>query len=393
MKIAILTSGILPVPAVKGGAVENLIDMYLEYNDREKSHDITIFSIRDKGTGGHPVLLSDVNHYEYIDMDSPWAKLRKWVYAKMHKKGYYHYSIEYFFQKAYRRMRKKHYDMILIENRPGFALKLPNDSGSKVVVHLHNDFLNAETPFGKNIYKRVDTIICVSEFIRGKVRSVYDDDNKCMTVLNGINLEAFRQPKVTVCREDYGLKTKDFILVFSGRVIPEKGIREVILAMNELKEHKDIKLLVVGGSFYGNEGRKSPFTKELIKLSWDVRSQIVFTGFRPYKEIPALLSIADVAILPSIWKEPLGLTCIEAMAMGLPIITTDKGGIPETVTSDCALILEVNETLPQRIANAILNLYKYPKKRKAMSEAALERIPYFSKERYAREFFEALEKV
>ena len=45
MKIAILTSGILPVPAVQGGAVENLIDFYLAYNERQKLHDITVYSI------------------------------------------------------------------------------------------------------------------------------------------------------------------------------------------------------------------------------------------------------------------------------------------------------------------------------------------------------------
>lgn len=384
MRIAILTSGILPVPAVKGGAVESLIDLYLDYNNREKCHDITIFSVMDKAVEGHPALSSDVNHYEYIDMDSPWAKLRKWVYAKMHKKGDYHYSIEYFFQEAYRRMSENHYDTILIENRPGFILKLPHDLGSKVVIHLHNDFLNADTPLGKEIYKRVDKIICVSEYIRDRVRSVYDADNKCMTVLNGIDLEAFRLPKIIIHREDYGLKTEDFVLVFSGRVIPEKGIREVILAMNELKENKEIKLMIVGGSFYGNEGRISPFIKELIKLSWDVRNQIVFTGFRPYEEIPALLSIADVAVLPSIWDEPFGLTHVEAMAAGLPIITTNNGGIPETVTPDCAVMLDIDEMLPQHIAEAVIDLKEHSEKRKTMQKMGRERSELFNKERYAR---------
>lgn len=384
MKIAILTSGILPIPAVKGGAVENLIDMYLEYNNREKCHDITVFSVKDKAVKGHPALSSDVNHYEYIDMDSLWAKFHKWIYGKTHGKEYYHYSIEYFFHKAFRRMSENHYDTILIENRPGFALKLSRDLNSRVEIHLHNDFLNANTPSGKDIYKRVDRIICISEYIRGRVRSVYNADNKCMTVHNGIDLATFRQPKIKVHREDYGLKTEDFVLVFSGRVIPEKGIREVILAMNELKKQKDIKLLIVGGSFYGNEGRKSPFTKELIKLSWDVRSQIIFTGFRPYEEIPALLSLADVAVLPSVWDEPLGLTHIEAMAVGLPIITTNKGGIPETVTPDCAVMLDVDEFLPQRIADTVLDLKEHPEKRQVMKEMGRQRSELFDKERYAR---------
>lgn len=67
MKIAILTSGILPVPAVRGGAVENLIDFYLEYNDQHRLHDITIYSVADPGTRNHPALQSKVNHYYYID--------------------------------------------------------------------------------------------------------------------------------------------------------------------------------------------------------------------------------------------------------------------------------------------------------------------------------------
>ena len=82
MKIAVLTSGILPVPAVQGGAVENLIDFYLEYNHQHKLHDITVYSVADKAVRNHPALQSDVNHYVFIDMDSWLAKLRKKWYEK-----------------------------------------------------------------------------------------------------------------------------------------------------------------------------------------------------------------------------------------------------------------------------------------------------------------------
>ena len=65
MRIAILTSGILPVPAVQGGAVENLIDFYLDYNDKNKLHDITIYSVWHPDVERHPALKSDSNHYIY----------------------------------------------------------------------------------------------------------------------------------------------------------------------------------------------------------------------------------------------------------------------------------------------------------------------------------------
>ena len=76
MKIAILTSGILPVPAVQGGAVENLIDFYLEYNDRHRLHDITVYSVWHPDVKRHPALRSEVNHYTYINGKTLLAKGR-----------------------------------------------------------------------------------------------------------------------------------------------------------------------------------------------------------------------------------------------------------------------------------------------------------------------------
>ena len=85
MKIAILTSGILPVPAVQGGAVENLVDLYLDYNDRHKIHDITVYSIWHPNIEGHPALLSKTNHYLFIRVDGWWAKLKKKLYQKNYR--------------------------------------------------------------------------------------------------------------------------------------------------------------------------------------------------------------------------------------------------------------------------------------------------------------------
>ena len=65
MRIAILTSGVLPIPSVQGGAVENLIDFCLEYNDRHQLHDITVYSIYDQAVKKHPACDSKINHYKY----------------------------------------------------------------------------------------------------------------------------------------------------------------------------------------------------------------------------------------------------------------------------------------------------------------------------------------
>ena len=96
MKLAILTCGILPIPAVQGGAVENLIDFYLAYNDQKKFHDITIYSPWDNQVTKHPALTSDVNHYHYIDVTSLKARISRRLRSFFHFGEYYNYFIEYY---------------------------------------------------------------------------------------------------------------------------------------------------------------------------------------------------------------------------------------------------------------------------------------------------------
>ena len=74
MKIAVLTSGILPVPAVQGGAVENLIDFYLDYNNHHQLHDITVYSVWHSEVETHSALQSAVNHYIYIKVNGWWER-------------------------------------------------------------------------------------------------------------------------------------------------------------------------------------------------------------------------------------------------------------------------------------------------------------------------------
>ena len=389
MKIAILTSGILPVPAVQGGAVENLIDFYLDYNDRHRLHDITVYSVWHPAVISHRSLKSCVNHYRYIKVSGWWAKLKKKFFQKTHREMYYHYTIEYFLHQALKEIRRQHYDLIILENRPGYALHLKGSAPTKIACHLHNDLLNNETRQANAIYDATSLIITVSDFIKSRVLTINAIDSKTRTVLNGIDLEAFARKKACD-RSSFGFSDSNFVIIFSGRVNKEKGILELIEAMNLLNDHPDIKLLVLGSSFYGVADNENSFARMLREKAAPVQERIVFTGFIPYADIPSYLHMADVAALPSTWEEPLGLTCIEAMACGLPVITTTQGGIPETVTPDCGILLTADSLLPQRLSTAILDLYNHPNQRKQMGQSAMERSKGFGRERYAKEFFKGL---
>ena len=390
MKIAILTSGILPIPAVQGGAVENLTDFYLEYNNQHKLHDITIYSVWHPDMERHPALQSTVNHYVYIKVTGLWAKLKKKWYQLTRHEEYYHYTIEFYLQEAIKDISRRSYDIILIENRPAYALKLKEVSNAKLVYHLHNEKLDSKSEKALDIYNAATCIITVSDYIKSRVLTINHYDEKTTTVYNGIDLHAFSSCNHSINRNSIGLQVDDFVMVFSGRVTAEKGIMQLIEAMTLLQDLPRIKLLVIGSSFYGNDDNKNSFAKALREKAAHLSDRIIFTGFIPYAKMPNYLQIADIAVIPSVWDDPFPTTVLEAQATGLPIISTRRGGIPEEVTEESAILLDTDECFVDNMATAIRDLYQHPEKRKALGQAGLLHSKYFDKERFAKDFFNSL---
>lgn len=394
MKIAVLTSGILPVPAIQGGAVENFLDFFLEYNDIHQKHNITVYSILAPHVKEHHALKSNVNHYHFINTNSLWAKFRKYIIAKKCPNTYHHYSIEFFLYESLKHIRKQDYDIIILNNRPGYAEILDDKTYAKLVYNLYNDKLNDTTRSHQQIYNAASLIISTSNYISNRVRTIGDYENKCVTVYSGIEIDKFTpnfSPRVG--RKDMGLKSSDFVLLFSGRLNKEKGVMELVSAIQRLDNYPNIKLLIIGSSFFGNTNKDDEFIQSLKQKATNVKERIIFTGFIPYDMMPDYLKLADVATIPSNWDDPFPTTVLEAQAMGLPIITTRRGGIPEEVTEDNAILLETDEHFVDNLANAILDLYQHPEKREAMAKASLERSKLFDKETYAKNFFAAIENI
>ncbi len=310
----------------------------------------------------------------------------------LHKQTYYHYTIDYFLQQALPLIKKGNYDCIILENRPGYALNLNKSIGAKLIYHLHNDFLHAHVSKSMEIYQAADLIVTVSDYIRQRVLTCQTDDVKTVTVYNGIDLKPFSTTP-TVTRQSLGYNDDDFILAFSGRLIPEKGILELIKAMNLLADHPQIKLLVMGSSFLDHASNDAPFVQQLKTSAKDISDRIRFTGYVEHHLIPHYLKLADVASLPSTWEEPFGLTVVEGMAAGLPIITTDRGAIPEIVTDQNAIIIPCSSDLPQRLAQAIMTLYQDSQRRHLMGDASIEFSKNYSKEQYAEQFLKAIASI
>ena len=205
--------------------------------------------------------------------------------------------------------------------------------------------------------------------------------------MNGIDTQRFYDA-TAISRHEIGLNDNHFVIVFSGRLTPEKGILELILAIKKLSKTIDCKLMIIGASAYGKDKEPTPYIQKLEEESEPIRESVFYTGYVDYKDIPSYLKMADIAVVPSMWEEPFGLTIVEAMAAGLPLITTRSGGIPE-ICEGIATIVE-RDNIVDNLAAAILDLYQHPEKREQMSAASLERSKLFDKNKYAKNFFKAI---
>lgn len=387
MKIAVVIPGVLPVPAVNGGAVETLIEYIIDFNECFLKHEITIFGIDDNG-----LCTFDFSHYKLtrfnlLNQQSYSTKIERWLYKIFKKNFYYNYYLDYFASDVSRKLGRDNFDIVIVENRPGFVLPISLRTNAKIILHLHNDTLYKDTKDAKAIVDACSEILTVSDYVKRRVCTI-TSTNKVNVVYNGIDLDRFSNPETSgVSRADWGLSDDDFVVVFTGRITQIKGVKELLQAFILLSEHPKIKLLLVGGSF-NDTSREDQFMIEMRQMSSQISGQIFFTGFLPYEKIPSVLTFCDMAVIPSICEDALTMTSLEDMAVGLPLVVTRSGGIPEAIDENCAIIIEKDSSLVENLAKSILVLYNDQNMRSEMSKHAKDRSALFSKENYCKSFFQ-----
>lgn len=389
MKIALIIPGTLPVPAVHGGAVETLIEYLIDYNEQYLNHEITIFGIDDRELSHFDFSQYKQTRFYLLNQQSYSTKIKRKLYQLFNKNFYYNYFLDYFASDISRKLGRDNFDIVIVENRPGFVLPISLCTNAKIILHLHNDTLDKDTKDAKAIVDACSKILTVSDYVKRRVGTITSTD-KIDVVYNGIEIDRFLNPQVSgISRSDWGLSDDDFVVVFTGRITQIKGVKELLQAFILLSEYPNIKLLLVGGSF-NDTSKEDLFMKEMRQMSSQISEQIFFTGFQSYEKIPSILSLCDMAVIPSICEDALTMTSLEDMAVGLPLVVTRSGGIPEAVDEKCAIIVEKDSDLIKNLAKAILVLYNDQNMRAEMSKHAKERSAMFSKESYCNSLFQSL---
>lgn len=352
MKVLILTAdsnGDYPVPATKGGAVATLIEYLAEGNNEREQCKLEIVSYYDK--------TAYEKSKQYARVKFTWVKIPPIValldrmafsFIRIMKKDEKAvsfktpFSLLYYIHNSRKIIQRTDADKIIIENNIPLAMCFKNTKyKGQWYYHLHNvPRIDAKC---RDVMQKTTKFLCVSQFVANEICSEKSaigkiPSDKVEILYNCIDTDLFRPIKkdnqrIVELRTRYGFQEEDSILIFTGRLTEEKGADILLKAMEKLSNN--VKALVVG-SFHYNAEVNSDYQDKLHESAQALGDRVIFTGYVQHDDLPYLYNLADIAILPSIWNEPAGLTNLEAMACGTPIITTNAGGISEYIGESAA---------------------------------------------------------
>lgn len=143
-------------------------------------------------------------------------------------------------------------------------------------------------------------------------------------VPNGVDLQPFRQPAHPIDREELGFGLQDILLVYTGRLGPEKNLTFLLRSFaGAVQAYNNIGLLLIG------DGPERENLEDRVK-QMALGGRVRFTGMVPYEELPNYLAAADAFVTASV-TEVHPLSVIEAMAAGLPVLGIQSPGVGDSI--------------------------------------------------------------
>ena len=395
-KVLIVGSSKLPTPAVKGGAVPTLIEELIHQQEIEKTVELYCISYHDEKA----VKLSR----KYSSTSFIWAKVPGFVsfmdkmlnrvaknvfqISRLHSLSFL-FTVIWFSFFVGNVLRKNNYDDVIFENSLPVITAIKyfgNKKKYRGKYYLHMHSVPRKYFGNEKIVNDCKKIICVSNYVAEEMRkdSRLTTTKENYTIMyNCINDQVFRPidaGKKNSLREKLGIAQDKKIILFTGRVCADKGVEEVIKAVTLLNE-LDYVLLIVGSNFYKST-IVGPYEQKLQEMCKHIQDRIVFTGYIDNSDMPEYYNIADVVVLPSIWDEPAGMTMVEAMDCGRPLITTISGGIPEYVGNGNCVLLQREENLVNNIKTNIETVLNDAEYANDLSIKARRRAEKFNEEYY-----------
>jgi spore coat protein SA len=378
MKVLMICTEKLPVPPVLGGAIQTYISGILPY--LSKSHEITVLGVSDES----------LPQKETID-GIRYVRIPGKVF-KIYREGVISY------------VESNQFDLIHIYNRPRLVIPVRQAAPkSKITLSMHNDMFKLDkidTTEAIAVLEEVSNIVTISNYIGNQIRHQYPQStSKLHTIYSGVDTERFlprNHQKMQEIRREIrkknGLDGKTVIL-FTGRLSNNKGVDRLVRALPELsRKFKDLALVIVGSKWF-SQNDVTDYVAYVRALTKKLTVPVVTTGFVSPSEIQNWYAASDLFVCTSQWQEPLARVHYEAMAAGLPIITTARGGNQEVILlRENGLVVE-NPEDPNDFVEKITEVLSSKSLMKKMGEKGRElAVARFKWNRVASELLEVWEQ-
>lgn len=393
-EICLVTGGLLPVPAIKGGAIEQLIEILINNNENNPLYKFTIITCK-----CYNKIRRQYKYTQFIEINTPprfinsllW-KLRILI-KKLTRLDFYRLIPYNLNAERWLLKNGNSFDFIICEGcEINIIRKISKIIGKeKFIYHIHTE------TFSNNIIeKTIGHFIAVSEYIKNSFLKSTKQKNISINVLyNCISLPRFSkdisEAEKNTIRKKFNFRKDDFIIIFCGRIIPVKGVKELAEAVISIN-NPHIKLLIVGSSNFQG-AHVTPYQHNLKNLAKQNPHKIIFTGYIDNCDLYKYHKISNLAILPFLWEEAFSLSLLEFMASGTPTIATFSGGMPEVGTNKTTIYIQKDKYMSKILKEKIIELYNNPEKLFDMKEQSRIRAEKFDSNNYLHNFDSIINKI
>ena len=389
--IGIIMGGVMPVPAVCGGAIETLITSVAKKYSKEDGFRLTVFSVYHKEAVEAAKNYPDVR-FVWTHTNTFWNLAKHAVFLAVRElTGKTIRMLQRHYNEIAPVLQNEKFDLILVEGGDEKAVIdiAKGYTRDQLVFHAHIHFIPKE-----EVVKGFGHMLGVSEFVVREYQKACKMPVDAHVLRNAIDTDKFNKPvsseKRRELREKLGLKEDDFVVLFVGRLIQVKGVQELMQAVLAIQD-PHIKLLCIGSANFG-KWAFSTYERTVKKLIAQNQGRILFTGYVDNAQVYQYASVANVQCVPSLCEEAAPLVVLEAMAEGLPLIVTKSGGIPEYVGSDAALFVE-RDHIVDNLQQAICYLKAHPEVRVQMTEKAKLQIGEYDEAAYYQNFVRIIRNI
>lgn len=226
----------------------------------------------------------------------------------------------------------------------------------------------------KQCLETADKIIATSPQEKEHMRSLVSQKGNIVVVPCGTDIECFGSVSQEEGRDKLNIGLDEKVILYVGRFDPRKGIETLVRAVGEdrVKQHKNLKLIIAGGSTPGRKDGKERERIESIVNELELQNVTVFPGRVEHHDLAYYYAAADICVVPSHY-EPFGLVAIEAMASGTPVVASEVGGLKYTVVDEVTGLLAPPQD-EQAFASAIDLILSDDSWRRELGDNARERV-------------------